>query len=108
MDKQRKAADLEETRTGLGWLDKALIKNGSLVLSALAIVIPLYARFVSMEQRMHELQRSVEKLTITVTALHDELAAEKSTSALLSLRLSYLEQANKQPGLMKNEAGYEP
>lgn len=101
MDKQRKAADLEETRTGLGWLDKALIRNGSLVLSALAIVIPLYTRFVTMEHRMQELQKSVERLTQTVSALHEELAAEKTTAAMLSLRLSYLEEQQKTPGLFK-------
>jgi putative effector of murein hydrolase len=93
VDKQR--------ATELGWLDKLAIKHGSLLLTALAIAIPLYTRFVQLEHSLKQLQVSVDKLSGTVNALHEELAAEKSTTALLSLRLSILEKETNQPRLFK-------
>lgn len=93
MDKQRK--------TELSWIDKLIVKNGSLFIGLLAIAIPLYTRFIAMEHRLSELQKSMEKMTTAVTALHEELQAEKSTTALLSLRLSILEKETTQPRLFK-------
>lgn len=92
MDQQRRGFQL-------GWLDKLAIKNGSLLITALSIALPLYNRFVATEHSLNELRKSVDKLSTAVTELHQELAAEKSNSAMLALRLSILERQQSTPRL---------
>lgn len=85
----------------LGWVDKLAIKHGSLLITALAIAIPMYTRFVAAEHQLSELRKSVDKLSEAVTALHQELQTEKSNSAIMALRLNLLEQQEKTPRLFK-------
>ena len=94
MDKQRKA-------DGLGWLDKLAIKNGSLLLTGLAIAVPIYTRFVTTEQSLNELRKSVDKLSGVVESLRTELQQEKSNNALVALRLSVVEHQLTQPRLLR-------
>lgn len=98
MDQQRK----------LNGLDKLIIKNGGLVLTALTILIPMYKTFVVMEHRLSELQKSVETLTASVTSLNQELQTAKTNNVVMTLRLNQLEQISHKPGLFKDEAYREP
>lgn len=95
MDKQPKR------QLDLSFIDKLAIKNGSLVLTLFLVLAPLYARFVMLENRLKDLQKSVENLTAVTTALREDLAAEKATTSILALRLSYLEKTSTKPGLFR-------
>lgn len=87
-----------DKRQSINWVE-LIVKYGTFITSVVGVLFTLVTRFVAMEHKLEELTRTMERLNTTVTSLHEELATEKSTTALLSLRLSVLERETTKPRL---------
>ena len=98
MGKREVGADIVK-----GWAETA-VKYGTFITAAIGFIFTLYTRFISMEHTLFSLKESVDTLNKTCVTLQQELAAEKSTTTILSMRLSVLERETQAPRLFKHEA----
>jgi len=88
-----------------GWIETA-VKYSTFVGGVIGVVFTMHARFVSMEHTLKSLKTSVDRLNVTCETLQQELVAEKTTTQLLTYRLTVLEKETSAPRLFKHETDH--